>query len=352
MNVVPDNQDDHVFDGESELRVIFERSVPEISPLEIDDLIANAKQVTTIEPVRRARVPRRSLLALTGVVACTLAGFTVVWLRPANSFAQVQANVEATKSVRYVVRAVGERANDDVRHARMIIKELEHVRRKTQESLEMASMDEREQLTAKLHQAEQMGKEAEEYLKDRGTKAPVEQFFVLGRYRQRHERTTPRGRLVDIVNKRTGKSLLVDHARKVVTVFATQTLIDRKGNRTETELKEEPDLTVDFYSSIRDVPDTAKKLAKTQMINGSEHIGFEHAQVKGPYTWTRTFWIDPKTKLPSRIDVRARSDDSFYAPSDSVIENIEFDVPLAESMFSTEVPDGYTVKKAGLVSLD
>ena len=223
---------------------------------------------------------------------------------------------------------------------------------KPRKKLKTASAEEGEQLAARLKQAEQVVKGAEEYLAERGDEPPVTRFFVLGRYRQRQERTSPHGMTVDIVNRKTGKSLHVDHKQKVVTVFTKQTVIDRKGNRTESEIREEPDLTVDFYNKIREVPKNAKKLPTTKTINGRKHVGFEHAQIDGPYTWTRTFWVDAETKLPSQIDVRARSDDKFYAPSDCVLENIEFDIPLDESLFSTEIPKGYTVKKSGLMSLE
>ena len=132
MNRVPENLGDDVFDGESDVRGVFERSVPKIKPINVDDLIAQCNEVT-VAPKRIARVTRRSLLAASGVVACSLAGSTIIWLRPTDSFAQVQARVGATKSVRYVVRLLGDRANDDLQYTSMLIKEADHLRRETKE---------------------------------------------------------------------------------------------------------------------------------------------------------------------------------------------------------------------------
>jgi|GEM_PF-6876082 len=351
MNVVPDNYDDDVFEGEAQLRGAFGRSLKTVPVMNVDQLITQSEE-RMVEPKRRARFTRRSLLAMSGAVACSLAGFSMVWLRPATSFAEVQARVDATKSVRYDVRPLRERATDDLRQAKNILKEGEDFRRKTKEKLETAEGDERKELEDQLKEVEKLLKQAEEYLRQRGDKAPVSKYFVLGRYRQRLERKTLWGDLVRVLNRRTGKSLHINLESKIATVYTDQITIDREGNRTETKIKHEPDLTVDFYSKIRNVPESAKKLSETKTINGRKHIGFEHSGVDRTYTWTRTYWVDAETKLPSQVDFRSRSDDKLYAPSDSVMENIEFDVPLDESLFDTEVPEGYTVKKSKITGLE
>ena len=137
-----------------------------------------------------------------------------------------------------------------------------------------------------------------------------------------------------------------------MTVFTKQITLNRNGEKKETPIEQKPSLKVDFYSQIRDVPEGATKLSETKTIKGRKHIGFRASNVEGAYTWTRTFWVDEETKLPRQIDISARSDRESYAPSDAVIENIEFDVPLDESLFSTDTPAGYTVKNRGLMSIE
>ena len=56
---------------------------------------------------------------------------------------------------------------------------------------------------------------------------------------------------------------------------------------------------------------------------------------------TITVWADPETALPVRIEHQTPN-------MEIACVNLQFDVDLDESLFSMEVPDGYTVREAGI----
>jgi outer membrane lipoprotein-sorting protein len=67
-------------------------------------------------------------------------------------------------------------------------------------------------------------------------------------------------------------------------------------------------------------------------IDGREAIGFE---AKNPHVQL-TIWADPETAMPIRIELLLGQ--TLY-----ILKNIEFDVPVEDSLVSMDVPDGYTL---------
>jgi outer membrane lipoprotein-sorting protein len=101
---------------------------------------------------------------------------------------------------------------------------------------------------------------------------------------------------------------------------------------------------IDFYETIRAVPANPVKQLSEQAIDGKRAIGFvfeqTHQSSRGVDTWHRTYWIDPTTKLPIRIEVTCSnpsSGDSEWVKSDFV-----FDAAIDESLFNTDPPAEYT----------
>ena len=102
---------------------------------------------------------------------------------------------------------------------------------------------------------------------------------------------------------------------------------------------------VNFYRKIREVPaEKAKKLPE-RTIAGQVAAGFQiverNERPAGTDTWTGTYWIDPRTKLPLRIEFSRRSTDPTMADSESILTDFVFDAPLDEALFSTNPPAGY-----------
>jgi hypothetical protein len=74
-----------------------------------------------------------------------------------------------------------------------------------------------------------------------------------------------------------------------------------------------------------------------QEIDGIEYIAF----VAHGDNQTITIWADPQTALPIRIEQKTPN-------MQIVCDNMKFDVVLDETRFSMEVPDGYTIREAGI----
>ena len=89
-----------------------------------------------------------------------------------------------------------------------------------------------------------------------------------------------------------------------------------------------------IVSKVKDDPDTDIQDLGEKEINGQKAVGF---YVKGPNV-DLTIWANKKTSLPIRMEFTEGK------TSTVVIKNIEFDVPLEESLVSMEVPAGYTLK--------
>jgi outer membrane lipoprotein-sorting protein len=93
------------------------------------------------------------------------------------------------------------------------------------------------------------------------------------------------------------------------------------------------DFVRNVVSRVKDNPDADIQDLGEKEINGQKAVGF---YVKG-FNDGLTIWANKKTTLPIRIEITE-------GKTSTVIKNIEFDVPLEESLVSMEVPAGYTLK--------
>jgi outer membrane lipoprotein-sorting protein len=146
-------------------------------------------------------------------------------------------------------------------------------------------------------------------------------------------------------NVKTGKTITLYPDKKTYSVPKLILGIDRDSGEIK-ESKIEPAPHLDFYQRIREFPsDSATKLPDRK-INGRTAIGFQTVDKKkrrtGDDTWTRTYWIDPETKLPVRIEVvNVSVQGKSTVTSEFVKSDIIFDAPLDEALFSTDPPEGY-----------
>jgi hypothetical protein len=75
----------------------------------------------------------------------------------------------------------------------------------------------------------------------------------------------------------------------------------------------------------------------TQEIDGQEAIGFSAKHPKAEIT----IWANAETALPIRIE-------QVSGQMKVICKNVKFDVPMDESLFSMEVPEGYTLQQTEL----
>jgi hypothetical protein len=72
-----------------------------------------------------------------------------------------------------------------------------------------------------------------------------------------------------------------------------------------------------------------------QTIDGQKTIAFE---ASGPNESVK-IWADPKTAIPVRIEM-------MKGQMSGILKNLEFDIPVDESLMSMEIPAGYTYKES------
>ncbi len=84
-------------------------------------------------------------------------------------------------------------------------------------------------------------------------------------------------------------------------------------------------------------PDLPVKQLGRQTIDGQEAVGLEVSEDNTQLT----IWADARTALPVRIEVQ-------QGQSFTILKNIEFDVPVEDSLISLDVPAGYTLHETTL----
>ncbi len=175
---------------------------------------------------------------------------------------------------------------------------------------------------------------------------------ILGAHQMREEvEVIQPGRLgpkrdswIYIQNMLTGKTISLDPDTKQYDASNLVLGIDPENSEVhEQQIKVAPE--VDFYRKIREAPGEKAKKLPDRMIGGQVAAGFQIVErderPAGTNTWTGTYWIDPQTKLPLRIEFSRRSTDPTMADSDSTLTDFVFDAPLGEALFSTDPPPGY-----------
>lgn len=173
---------------------------------------------------------------------------------------------------------------------------------------------------------------------DDGRGPQTSQVSILGRYLQRTENGTDH---VTIENARTGKYVSLDTKAKVCTVLQKQVTLYPDGSRTENDVQPLP--KVDFYAQIVNLPDKPQKRLPKKKIGDKTVVGFYFEKKVNGDTWQRTYWVDPKSKLPVRIEVNwigKGGGTSKWVMSDFIYNEIK-----DRKLFSTEPPKGYTVKE-------
>jgi len=90
-------------------------------------------------------------------------------------------------------------------------------------------------------------------------------------------------------------------------------------------------------TGLQEHPEFAVEELGEQEIAGQRLIGFRAIHPKAEIT----IWADPETALPVRIESTA-------GQMKLVTKNLKFDVPMDESLFSMDVPEGYTQQETEL----
>ncbi len=100
-------------------------------------------------------------------------------------------------------------------------------------------------------------------------------------------------------------------------------------------------LVREIVTRLNDRPDLPVQNLGRQEIDGRTAIGFQVSEGNTQLT----IWADPKTGLPMRIEV-------LQGQSFTILKNIEFDVPVDDSLISMDIPAGYTLQEGQLAMRD
>jgi outer membrane lipoprotein-sorting protein len=136
-------------------------------------------------------------------------------------------------------------------------------------------------------------------------------------------------------NKGKEKMIILDPAKKlaVVTDFT-----NRQGSDNSKD-----EIPREFFTDLRSRLLDAKKDPRVKreslgekVIDGRRAIGFRYFDTTG----VMTLWGDPKTGLPIRVEETF----AISGVGKKTMIDFEFDVPLDESLFSTDPPAGYAAR--------
>lgn len=138
---------------------------------------------------------------------------------------------------------------------------------------------------------------------------------------------------INITDWTARKRIGLDSKTKQATVFNLQNLSDDPNIRLQEG---------NWFEGIRQMLRAATTVPKTNIASlGSKQL--DGRSVEGFYLESTitplTLWADSKTKLPVRIEF------TMIGPpkTEAVMTNFEFNIELDESLFSIEIPEGYTV---------
>ena len=161
-----------------------------------------------------------------------------------------------------------------------------------------------------------------------GPDAPEMHDIVIGSGLRRTISNMPN--MTMILDLEDGKMLTLDEATKGAIYVDIEGTV-KEGTRNIL------DFVRNVVSEVKDNPNAQIQDLGKKEINGQKAVGFHVIDTNIDLT----IWANADTALPIRIEFTE-------GKAFTIIKNIEFDVPLDESLVSMEVPAGYTLKDAAL----
>ena len=162
--------------------------------------------------------------------------------------------------------------------------------------------------------------------------------------------TTTNSDYIVIYNTEPGNfaTLFLFPAEKIYRVEHTTFGIDpntEEAKRQETKPKLKVTFHNSFYAGMREYPAERATKVPNRILGGKEAAGFQFVEkIERPEwtaTTTKTYWVDPRTKLPVRIETQFRPTNPMVVDTDWVESDFVFDAPLDVALFSTDPPAGY-----------
>jgi len=168
-----------------------------------------------------------------------------------------------------------------------------------------------------------------------GENVPVTRVMNIGTQRVRGEVLSADGKTVQVI--------VIDYD-----TFRMLTLIPIQKKAVVIDLKDIPEKPENVLEELRNMvteiqndPDVSVEPLGEKEIDGRIANGFRATGTDGEMT----VWADSQTSLPIRIEQKWRQ-------MEFALTNFEFDVELDESLFSMEIPEGYSEPQRTTLSIE
>lgn len=277
---------------------------------------------------------RRSVLAIAAVLMLSVTLLLTPLSGTQSLFAQVQAEVSRTRTARFVYMLDRDGLQDEIRRMELVLKEAELV-------LKTADAAEAERIKAIQERVTRRLPVFKEKLKS-GELMEESIVEILGASRQRRTSDGIHGRSVMISDAKRGQSINLLPDDKQCTVFKPET----GGSQKSPAPGPDPDL----YSELANIDTRSLIQSGERTVDGEKLVGFHKVEDDGRGIWTRSYWVNPLSKLPKLIETTWRGRNGVI--STWTRAKIEFGIQLDESNFSVDPPEGYRVTEGSFVSVE
>src|SRR5436190_6364213 len=299
----------------------------------VASLLQHEPRVTPAEPRRKAAIPG-SIIAVAAVLMLSATVLLTPFSGTQSLFAQVQAEVSRTRTARFTYMLDRDGLQDEIQRMELVLKEAELV-------LKTADATEAERIKAIRERVTRQLPVLKEKLKN-GKDVEQSVVEILGASRQRRTSDGIHGRSIMISDARRGQSinLLPDDKRCVL--FKPEKSDSQKTPASGPE----PDL----YAELANIETRSLVQSGERTVDGETLVGFHKVEDDGRGTWTRSYWVNPQSKLPRLIETTWRGRNGVL--STWTRARIEFGVRLDEANFNVDPPEGYQVTEGSFVSVE
>lgn len=166
-----------------------------------------------------------------------------------------------------------------------------------------------------------------------GENLPVARIMSMGTQRVRSEILSADVKVIAIYDYETSQMLTLNPIQKIAAIIDIEGLPEKPENFVEimrnmiTELQHDPDVSIESLGE--------------KEIDGRMAQGFRAA---GPEGDELMIWADSQTSVPIRMELKWRQAHSEFT-------GFEFDEVLDESLFSMDIPEGYSTMPQAMLSL-
>jgi hypothetical protein len=169
-----------------------------------------------------------------------------------------------------------------------------------------------------------------------GENLPMTRIMSMGTQRVRHEILSADGKTVQMIvigDYESSQMLTLTPKQKIAALIDIKGLSEKPENFVEimrnliTELQHDPDVSIESLGE--------------KEIAGRMAQGFRATDPEGNELM---IWANPQTSLPIRMELKWRQIHSEFT-------DFEFDVALDESLFSMDIPEGYSTMSKSILSL-